>query len=80
MALTAWEDDTCPGCGQPRTFSHDDDSKGRWQHETTTCHACAALEAKAPKDDEQHVPGRKAYLRPDVWLAHAIEHPLPQQT
>lgn len=37
----------CPGCGQPRSESHDRANDGGYEVDVSTCHACAAMASSA---------------------------------
>lgn len=75
IALQVYEDDCCPGCGQPRTYGMDDDAAGRYHVHSVTCHACAALE-KAHQAGKNPPPGQRKYVTPDDALEHAMRHPI----
>ncbi|WP_191564970.1 hypothetical protein [Janibacter melonis] len=74
VALEAFEADLCPGCGQPRTYSTDDDAHRRYSVEDVTCHACAELERK--QEQRKPRPGRKSFPVPDAGMRHAMAHPI----
>lgn len=77
VALQAYEDDCCPGCGQPRTYGMDDDAHGRYPVHSATCHACAALDrADAARGDKKPPPGHRQYVAPDPGLTYAMHHPI----
>ena len=74
LGLRAYEDDLCPGCGQPRTYAMDDSARGRYAAREATCHACAAIDRA-----EHHAkprPGMRRYAHPDAGLEHAMTHPI----
>lgn len=77
MALQAYDDDCCPGCGQPRTYAMDSSSKNRWELHTATCYSCAALD-KASRDrgDKPAPAGAREFVTPDGPLAWAMRHPI----
>jgi len=54
MALTAYEDGLCPGCGQPRDRAWNEDMEGHYETHRTMCHAC---QAKHLYDDAHGAPG-----------------------
>lgn len=77
LALQAYEDDLCPGCGQPRTYSFDDDAEGRYPAHSATCHACASLDRSSKAHgDKGPPPGHRQYVVPDAGLTHAMHHPI----
>jgi len=59
LALRAYEDGLCTGCGQPRDKTFGFDAEGWYERHVVTCHGCAAREAER-KDDPQ--PGEKVYV------------------
>lgn len=74
VALQAYEDDVCGGCGQPRTYAMDEDSEGRYAAHTARCNGCAArqradTEAKPP-------PGQYRFVVPDEGVTYAMHHPI----
>lgn len=77
VALQAYEDDCCPGCGQPRTYGMDPDAHGRYHVQSATCHACTALERAHDKRGGRSLPpGVKEYVAPDRALEHAMTYPI----
>lgn len=62
MALTAYEDSVCPGCGQPLSTAHGDDNVGRFEVVEDICHGCEALEANRESNKDNHYPGQKFHL------------------
>ena len=60
LALRAYEDGLCPGCGLHSSVARGDHNVGR--HEVTTdaiCHACEALESFQANDKSERFPGQK---------------------
>lgn len=77
MALQAYEDDLCPGCGQPRTYAFDADAAGRYGAHAAVCHACATLQrSEKSRGSKNPPPGHREYVIPDEGLAHAMRHPI----
>lgn len=76
VALQAYEDDCCPGCGQPRTYSLDLDARGRYKSPHVTCQGCATLARADKAMGERRPPGLMTYLQPDDALTHAMHHPI----
>lgn len=77
LGLQAYEDDCCPGCGTPRTYGMDPDSKGRLHVKAATCHGCAELDRENRKrGDKPAPPGQRDYVAPDDALAWAMRHPI----
>lgn len=63
-ALTALEDQSCPGCNQKRSLAHDPETDGWWEHHEVVCNACAELE-RARKESKDPEPGAKGYVALD---------------
>lgn len=76
LALQAYEDDCCPGCGQPRTYSFDPDARGRYKAPHATCEGCASLTRADKALGEKKPPGLVVYLQPDDALEYAMHHPI----
>lgn len=77
VALQAYEDDCCPGCGTPRTYGMDPDAAGHYHTRTSTCHACAAIDSAHDKRDGRSLPpGVKEFAAPDGALEHAMTYPI----
>lgn len=77
VALQSYEDDLCPGCGQPRTYAFDEDASGRYGVHSATCNACASLDrATAARGEKNPPPGQRQYVVPDRGLTHAMHHPI----
>ena len=63
LALTAYEDSLCPGCGQPHSKTHGDHNVGRYEAtDDNICHGCAPLEALRDKENRDTYPGQKITL------------------
>lgn len=54
VALTDIEEDRCSGCGHPRSVSMDPAHEFHWRAERLVCHACAARDRAARRDDGKH--------------------------
>lgn len=69
LALTAYEDGLCGGCGLHHSVTRGDHNVGR--HETddqVICHGCAPLEATLAEKNRKTFPGQKLVLREvDDW-------------
>jgi hypothetical protein len=69
LALTAYEDGLCSGCGLHHSVTRGDHNVGR--HETdeqVICHGCAPLEAKLSDKNRKTFPGQKIVVREvDGW-------------
>lgn len=66
MALTAFEDSVCSGCGQPASIARGDHNVGRLEvvADEIICHGCEALESHRESEKDKHQPpGQKTYLR-----------------
>lgn len=75
LALQAYEDDLCPGCGTPRTYSMDPDAAGRFRDATVTCHGCATSQ-RAQDAQPKPPPGTYRTVTPDEGLTHAMHYPI----
>lgn len=75
LALQAHEDDLCPGCGQPRTYSMDRDAARRYAVREVTCNGCAELD-RVDAGNQQRKPGVRRYVTPDAVLTHAMHYPI----
>lgn len=77
VALQAYEDDCCPGCGTPRTYGMDPDAAGHFHAQTATCYGCAALDRENERrGDKPAPPGQRQYVAPDQVLEHAMTYPI----
>jgi hypothetical protein len=63
LALTAYEDSLCPGCGLPHAKTHGDGNVGRYETVADDiCHGCEALETLQANDKRESFPGQKIHL------------------
>lgn len=58
MALTAYEDGLCAGCGQPRDRAWNDDMAGYYEPHTAFCQACQTMHSHIEDT------GKDGHLRP----------------
>lgn len=64
LALTAYEDGLCPGCGLHHSVARGDHNVGRHEaDDQTICHGCAPLEAKRADKTRLTFPGQKLTVR-----------------
>ena len=75
LALQAYEDDLCPGCGQPRTYGMDGDAQGHYAAHKATCWGCS-VKQRADKAEKEPPPGQYRYVVADDALRHAMTHPI----
>lgn len=75
VALQAFEDDLCPGCGTPRTYGMDVDAAHRFEVHEDQCQGCASRD-RAERADQNPKPGLHRYVTPDETLAYAMRHPI----
>lgn len=61
MALLAYEDSICGGCGQPKDVAYNPDAAGWFETREITCAGCAAQHTEARKD-KKPAPGSKTYV------------------
>ena len=61
MALTAYEDGMCSGCGQPKDLTYNPDAEGWYEAREVACAGCAAQHEHG-KDQKQATPGGKLYV------------------
>lgn len=61
MALLAYEDSLCSGCGQPKDVAYNPDSIGWFEAHEVTCAGCAADQEHRNRD-KQSSPGAKTYV------------------
>ncbi len=47
LAWQELQDETCPGCGQPRAESFHPDSDGAYEVRALRCHACSAKDDRS---------------------------------
>lgn len=74
MAIAAdlYEADLCRGCGQPRTYSMDPDSRGHYHSpDPAGCNGCRALHAA--QKGKKGEPYLYYHVEPDEALAAAME-------
>ena len=62
LALTAYEDTICPGCGLPASHVLGDANVGRYEAEETICHGCEVRESARDSIKDPY-PGMKLVLR-----------------
>lgn len=62
LALTAYEESLCSGCGMPAHLVRGDENVGRHTVEETICHGCEDLESARQDSSRQPYPGQKLYL------------------
>lgn len=62
LALTAYEESLCPGCGMPAHLVRGDENVGRHKVEETICHGCEDLESARDDKSRTKYPGQKLYL------------------
>lgn len=67
LALTAYEDGLCSGCGLHRSVSHGDENVGRHETAVTICHGCEPIEALHADKNRDTYPGQKVHLV-DTWV------------
>lgn len=46
LALEAYEDTLCPGCGQPKQLAWHSHTEDEWDSTRLVCHACTAQQGK----------------------------------
>lgn len=64
LALTAYEDGLCPGCGLHSSVTRGDHNAGRHEaDDQVICEGCAPLEAKQAEKNRPTFPGQKIVLR-----------------
>lgn len=64
LALTAYEDGLCPGCGLHHSVTRGDHNVGRHEaDDQVICHGCETLEAKRADKNRHVFPGQKITLR-----------------
>jgi hypothetical protein len=64
LALTAYEDGLCPGCGLHISVARGDHNVGRHEaDDQVLCHGCAPLEAMRGNERRATFPGQKIVLR-----------------
>ena len=63
LALTAYEDTLCSGCGLPHSKTRGDQNVGRYElRDDGICHGCEVLEAAKTDKNRNTFPGQKLYL------------------
>lgn len=75
MALTAYEDGLCPGCGQPKDRAWDPDDAGYYDVQELVCAGCKASQQH---DHGKAEPGTKTHLvyeRPPESIAGTDHDP-----
>lgn len=64
LALTAYEDGLCPGCGLHHSVARGDENVGRHEaDDQVICHGCAPLESMRAEKNRPTFPGQKITLR-----------------
>lgn len=64
LALTAYEDGLCPGCGLHASVARGDHNVGRHEaDDQVVCEGCAPLEAMREDKNRDTFPGQKIVLR-----------------
>ncbi|MET4095110.1 hypothetical protein [Arthrobacter sp. UYCu712] len=64
LALTAYEDGLCPGCGLHSSVTRGDHNVGRHEaDDQVICEGCAPLEALRADKNRDAFPGQKIILR-----------------
>lgn len=71
LALTAYEDGLCSGCGLHSSVTRGDHNVGRHEADDQhICHGCAPLESKRDDKNRSTFPGQKIVLRQsEDWVA-----------
>ncbi|WGM21866.1 hypothetical protein QEH68_06745 [Paenarthrobacter sp. OM7] len=69
LALTAYEEGLCPGCGLHHSVTRGDHNVGRHEaDDQVICHGCAPLESKRADTNRVTFPGQKITLHEaDGW-------------
>ncbi|MFF5791135.1 hypothetical protein ACFY5D_03710 [Paeniglutamicibacter sp. NPDC012692] len=63
IALQAYEDSLCSGCGLPHSMTRGDANVGRFEvQDDVTCHGCEANESYVADKNRTTYPGQKVYL------------------
>lgn len=64
MALLAYEDSMCPGCGQPKDVTFNPDADGWFEVQEITCAGCAAQQqhTKQHRSQKTERPGLKTFV------------------
>lgn len=62
LALTAYEDGLCSGCGMHSSVTHGDHNMGRFETGEDICHVCEVIESARDGDKEKPYPGQKLTL------------------
>lgn len=74
LALTAYEDSLCGGCGQPKDRAYNPDMDGWYEARADIqCASCAAMD-RHREETKKPEPGTKSYVI-DARPAH--DHPRP---
>ena len=69
LALTAYEDGLCGGCGGHFSQTHGDENVGRWEaNADAICHQCEAIEAFRENNKDTY-PGQKLTVTDSFLLA-----------
>ena len=64
LALTAYEDGLCPGCGLHHSVAQGDHNVGRFEaDDQVICEGCAPLESMRADNKRATFPGQKIVLR-----------------
>jgi len=59
LALRAYEDGLCPGCGLHSSVTRGDHNVGRHEAVEDICHGCEPVESFAQDDKKERYPGQK---------------------
>lgn len=62
LALTAYEDGLCSGCGLHNSVTHGDENVGRWETGENICHGCEPIDSERDKESKDTYPGQKITL------------------
>lgn len=62
VALTAYDESICPGCGLPNSVTRGDHNVGRVEFkDDAICHGCEPKENMQADKTRQQYPGQKVY-------------------
>jgi hypothetical protein len=61
MALTAYEESLCSGCGQPKDEAYNPDAEGWYEAHEVTCAGCKAQQDHG-NGKKEPTPGAKVYV------------------
>lgn len=64
LALTAYEEGLCPGCGLHSSVTRGDHNVGRHEvDDQGICHGCESLESYQAQENREQFPGQKITVR-----------------